>query len=82
MFNTFSTWTDSEPDVFEIDPMVAEQERLIELLEQLDLAYDSQDIVHEFGLGFVEEHGVDIGTMVEVCYDPTTITENSWIFGQ
>ncbi len=51
------------------------------MLDDLNLAYDSYDIVHEFGLGFVEEHGVNIGTMVELCYDPTTSTELSWVFG-
>ena len=35
------------------------------------------DVVNTFGLGFVEEHGVNIGTVVEFILDPT---ENSdWL---
>lgn len=72
--------TEYLPEIWE-DELVYEQERLAQMLDDLNLAYDSYDIVHEFGLGFVEEHGVHIGTMVGVCYDPTSITELSWVFG-
>lgn len=38
---------------------------------------DIDDVVNTFGLGFVEEHGVNIGTVVEFILDPT---ENSdWL---
>jgi hypothetical protein len=73
-----STTTEYLPEVWE-DQMITEQERLVEMLEELGLAYDSLDIVNEFGLGFIEEHGVNIGTMVDFINDPTN--QDSWVFG-
>jgi hypothetical protein len=41
---------------------------------------DIQDVVHQFGLGFVEEHGVNIGNIVEAVYDPTVNLE--WLIAR
>ena len=83
MFNTFSTWTDSEPDVFEFaDAFDFDQEvqdQLINSLFELTGRDDIEEIVHEFGLGFVEEHGFHTGTMVDFISDPSNF--DSWVFG-
>jgi hypothetical protein len=70
--------TEYLPEIWE-DQEMYEQERLAQMLDDLNLDYDSYDIIHEFGLGFVEEHGVNIGKMVGFCLDPTN--QDSWVFG-
>lgn len=53
--------------------------RSVEALSELT-GMDIQQVVHEFGLGFVEEHGVNIGNIVEAVYDPTVNLE--WLIAR
>jgi hypothetical protein len=39
---------------------------------------DIHSVVHEFGLGFVEEHGVHIGTVVDAIY----LNELDWLIAR
>ena len=50
--------------------------RSVQALTELT-GLEIDDVVNTFGLGFVEEHGVNIGTVVDFILDPT---ENSdWL---
>ena len=66
------------------DPQVLTDEsddtwRSVDALSELT-GMDIQDVVHQFGLGFVEEHGVNIGNIVEAVYDPTVNLE--WLIAR
>lgn len=65
---------DYDPEVW--DDETDDTWRSVQALTELT-GLDIDDVVNEFGLGFVEEHGVNIGTVVEFILDPT---ENSdWL---
>ena len=53
--------------------------RSIDALSELT-GMDIAEVAHEFGLGFVEEHGVNIGNIVEAVYDPTVNLE--WLIAR
>jgi hypothetical protein len=60
-------WADESDDTW----------RSIDALSELT-GMDIQDVVHQFGLGFVEEHGVDIGTVVDAIY----LNELDWLIAR
>lgn len=51
--------------------------RSVEALTELT-GLDIDDVVHQFGLGFVEEHGVNIGTVVDAIY----LNELDWLIAR
>ena len=56
-----------------------DNQRSIDALSDLT-GMDIESVVHQFGLGFVEEHGVHIGTVVEAILDPTVNLE--WLIAR
>ena len=53
--------------------------RSVQALTELT-GLEIDDVVNTFGLGFVEEHGVNIGTVVEAILDPTVNLE--WLIAR
>jgi hypothetical protein len=51
--------------------------RSIQALTELT-GLEIDDVVHQFGLGFVEEHGVNIGTVVDAIY----LNELDWLIAR
>jgi hypothetical protein len=60
-------WVDESDDI----------QRSIDALSDLT-GMDIQSVVHQFGLGFVEEHGVNIGTVVDAIY----LNELDWLIAR